>query len=428
MYVQRRRRVWYALQEIPADLRAKLGKARFVRSLETEDRFIAKRRALALELQWRSEMEQARNGTTDHAEADAQFWRRALRDAKSDVEKAALRDAIADEAKERVVKAAEAAGIQDLDDAALDDLPAVAEAERFFAIATGQLVKMDEHLEEYLATLKKEAKTIDMQRKTVRRFSEAFPYVSDVKRKDVQRWINGILQQGRATATIRRNLSELRGYWSYLASIEVIPEDNLPFDKLTTPNAGKRTSEDERKPFKPADVVALMHAAEAKGDSQLADLIRLGMWTGARIEELCAMPLGNVGEGFIEIEDAKTDSGWRQVPIHSKLAPTIARLKETSKDGFLLSGLSLNKYGDRSNAIGKRFGLLKTKRGFGLAYVYHSIRKTVATLLEDAGVTENVAADIIGHDKPTMTYGLYSGGTSLETKRQALEKIGYPGV
>ena len=57
--------------------------------------------------------------------------------------------------------------------------------------------------------------------------------------------------------------------------------------------------------------------------------------------------------------------------------------------------------------------------------MFHSIRKTVATLLEDSGVAENVAADILGHDKPTMTYGLYSGGTSLATKRDAIEKLDY---
>lgn len=39
---------------------------------------------------------------------------------------------------------------------------------------------------------------------------------------------------------------------------------------------------------------------------------------------------------------------------------------------------------------------------------------------------ENVAADILGHDKPTMTYELYSGGATLETKRKAIEKLTYP--
>ncbi len=50
----------------------------------------------------------------------------------------------------------------------------------------------------------------------------------------------------------------------------------------------------------------------------------------------------------------------------------------------------------------------------------------MATLLENAGVLEGVAADIIGHDKPTMTYGLYFGGATLEVKLGALEKLVYP--
>ena len=101
------------------------------------------------------------------------------------------------------------------------------------------------------------------------------------------------------------------------------------------------------------------------------------------------------------------------------------RLIRDSKDGYVLSGLSANKYKDRGNAVGKRFGRLKTSMGFGAAHVFHSIRKTVATMLENAGVVENVAADIIGHDKPTMTYGLYSRGNSLKVKQAAIEKLNY---
>ena len=39
---------------------------------------------------------------------------------------------------------------------------------------------------------------------------------------------------------------------------------------------------------------------------------------------------------------------------------------------------------------------------------YHSIRKVVVTKLENAGVPENVVASIIGHEVPTLTFGLYS--------------------
>jgi hypothetical protein len=45
--------------------------------------------------------------------------------------------------------------------------------------------------------------------------------------------------------------------------------------------------------------------------------------------------------------------------------------------------------------------------------------------LKAAGVPEGVSADISGHEKATMTYGLYSGGASLKTKRDAIEKLNY---
>ena len=63
--------------------------------------------------------------------------------------------------------------------------------------------------------------------------------------------------------------------------------------------------------------------------------------------------------------------------------------------------------------------------GFGSQHVFHSIRKTVVTILENASVPENVVADIVGHEKITMTYGLYSGGLSLTVKREALNKLVY---
>ncbi len=149
------------------------------------------------------------------------------------------------------------------------------------------------------------------------------------------------------------------------------------------------------------------------------------MWTGCRIEELCALKVEQVKDDHFSVSEAKTKAGRRDVPIHRELAQTMARLIENSKDGYVLSGLTENKYGDRSNAIGKRFGRLKMELGFGPQLVFHSIRKTVVTIFENAGVAENVVADIVGHEKTTMTYGLYSGGLSLAVKRKALNKLAY---
>ena len=47
------------------------------------------------------------------------------------------------------------------------------------------------------------------------------------------------------------------------------------------------------------------------------------------------------------------------------------------------------------------------------------------TKLEQAGIPESITADIVGHEKKTMTYGLYSGGSSMAQKIEAIEKINY---
>jgi integrase len=161
----------------------------------------------------------------------------------------------------------------------------------------------------------------------------------------------------------------------------------------------------------------------------LSNLIMLAAYTGARIEELCQLKTSSVrvveGLQCLSIEDAKTEAGNRLVPVHPEIDPLIRQLTKDSSDGYLISGLTETKYGDRSNAIGKRFGRLKAELGHGSEKVFHSIRKTVTTTLENAGVPEGVAADIVGHEKATLTYGLYSSGTSIIAKLKAIKHLSY---
>ena len=278
-----------------------------------------------------------------------------------------------------------------------------------------------------MSTSQVTAKTKDMQRSDVERFAARFPEIDDVHRPEVRRWITQLMNDdGLTPKTVQRILSALRGYWRYLQSIGVADDEHEPFSRLDVARQIKRTApRSKRQPFEPADVLKLLDAAIEKGDDQLPDLIRLGMYTGCRIEELCALKTKHVADDHFQIVDAKTEAGVRDVPTHRELAQTMARLVDQSREGYVLSRLTTNKYGDRSNAIGKKFGKLKTAQGFGPQYVFHSIRKTVVTMLENAGVPENVVADIVGHEKPTMTYGLYSGGVSLAVKAEALAKLRY---
>ncbi len=147
-----------------------------------------------------------------------------------------------------------------------------------------------------------------------------------------------------------------------------------------------------------------------------------------RIEEISSLKCDDVdlNKFILKIVASKTAAGIRSIPIHSKIKSLIDELIIMSSDGYVISGLSITKYGHRSSALSKRFGRLKYAEGYNSHHVFHSIRKTFVTLLENAGVSENVTADIVGHEKPRITYGLYSGGTALNLMRESIEKINYP--
>ena len=155
-------------------------------------------------------------------------------------------------------------------------------------------------------------------------------------------------------------------------------------------------------------------------------MIALGAFTGARIEELCSLTVKDVADGAFIIRDAKTDAGDRFVPVHPELLPLVATMTKAAVGGFLVPSTAKGKYGIRSDPLSKRFGTLKVQEGFDASRSFHSIRKTVATQLEQAKVPEGVAADILGHEKKTMTYGLYSGGSSLADKLEAISRVRYP--
>lgn len=226
---------------------------------------------------------------------------------------------------------------------------------------------------------------------------------------------------------MRRIISACQGYWRYLDRAGYIDRDDAPFTDVLDKGYSKKKEGKEKgeAAFSADEVVALRHSAERKGDLSLNNLITLAMWTGCRIEELCSLAVKDVLSDRLLIHAAKTNAGERAVPVHSKLKPLLDDLCRNSKDGYVMSGLSFNKYGHRSNAIGKRFGRLKKAHGFGATHVFHSIRKTVATQLENAGIAEGISADILGHEKQTMTYGLYSGGTEFDLMKKAIERLSY---
>lgn len=415
-HIERRRNLWYATLHIPTKLRPRLGRMKFIQSLGTPDKRKAEYLAAPIIAGWKAQIRQAA-GEPDGLHQEAMRWRHALTGLpEGSEERGTLESVLTDHAE-----ALEADGIPE------------AEAVRFARVALGTELPTQPLYVEWSAALDSsglEQKNIDRMRKDVALMTGKFTTLQQITTKSVKAWVKELAAAGVTASSRKRILGACRRFWKHVQHEEHASEDlepfKVPYDPYGNTSKTARRGTPDRQPFTAEEVVALWRQARDKGDQPLADLIALGAYTGARIEELCSLKLANVSPSAFSIEEAKSAAGVRQVPIHAAIRGLVGRLKETSADGYLLSGLTFNKYDDRSNAIGKRFGRLKTAAGHGEVKVFHSIRKTVATLLENAHLPESIVADILGHEKQTITFGLYSGGASLQVKAEALAKLVYP--
>ena len=106
----------------------------------------------------------------------------------------------------------------------------------------------------------------------------------------------------------------------------------------------------------------LIDAAKDSEDTVLLDLIMLGLYTGARIEELCQLRVEDVvvedNCRALRITKSKTLAGTRLVPINPSISDLVDKLVATSKDNFLIFSKSKNQYDERSTKLSRRFGRL----------------------------------------------------------------------
>jgi integrase len=225
--------------------------------------------------------------------------------------------------------------------------------------------------------------------------------------------------------------------------LELIPENagRLFLDVKLTVNGKIARARKARKAWEVEDALKLLARAEeraaGKGDkrdepkgwAELGDAIRIGMFTGARIEEFASAKKTDVDLNKETMRiGSKTIAGFRTIPIHPQLLPTIKRLAENPGD-YLFCTLGTNKYNKRSGALGKRFGRLKRELGYNEQYVFHSFRKTVTTMLDRGEVVERRIADYVGHETRGNTEGMtrYSEGSDVTALRSVLKHINYPG-
>jgi integrase len=417
MNIEERHGLWYAVVMIPKELRSTFDAVKFIQSLRTHNKAEAQLRALPLISRWKAEIKRAR-GNTSAVSDEALMWKRDLdRASEGDGESDhGTKDSIVDALIERTELIAVIQGD--------------AKATEFYGTAMGTRTPLRPLYDEWKQQLALAPKTMDQMGRDVEKLVTHFVSLEALTPRSVKLWVDGLALAGCTHASLDRNLKACKSLWKYLRRSSVTELDRIdPFVgvmSLITEKVAK--NKQGRVAFDPADIAKIYQAALEIKDQPLADIIALGAYTGARINELACLKVMDVtdSESF-KITDSKTNAGIREIPIHPALSVLVRRLCRDSNSGYLIPSESANQYGNRGDPLSKRFGRLKNSMGFTKgSEVFHSIRKTIITLMENAGVAEGVAADIVGHEKQTMTYGLYSMGSMLEIKREALSKTRYP--
>ena len=188
----------------------------------------------------------------------------------------------------------------------------------------------------------------------------------------------------------------------------------------------KKRPHEERAAFTPEDLTALFGTDQYRGHRFLHPhyywLPLLGLYTGARLEELCQLRLEDIhevdGVWVFDINDSgekklKTPASLRLIPIHPKLIALgllhyVEKLRNRHETR-LFPQLTRGRDG-YSQAASRWFSRYREPLGLHNQTPrkdFHSFRHTFANTLKQEGVDEGQVAALIGHSKGGITFERY---------------------
>jgi integrase len=318
-----------------------------------------------------------------------------------------------------------------------------AEARAFLSVVSGEATPLAEHLDRWLRETPFQATTERHHRAAVARFTawldaqRVAATAQAVTRKvagDYVSHLAALHPHGRKT--VNKHVSTLSTYWKWMerrGHASDIPwrGQQLPVKRPSTTNRDER-----ERPFTDAEVARLLAGPCPR--QEIADIIRLGALTGARIEELCRLRVADCAAGTFSIRASKTDAGVRNVPIHSDLAEIVARrVANQPQSAWLFHDIGEGTAdGRRSDVLSKAFSRYRQDLGVHEREVgrrrsrvnFHSFRRWFVTAAEQAGQAPHIISVVTGHTegRKGMTLSVYSGGPAESQLRACVEAVRLP--
>jgi integrase len=446
-YLQLRGKTWYAVLDVPKDVRDILGKTKFKQSLKTHSRKEAKPLAHLQVASWKRQIEIARiqDPNIDTAKLLAEEHRRlrrAWKEAK-DADKQQAIDALnafydhVSELAEDLEARGKVLHVDDYDGPITDTTDT---AVLFAKVATNRQTLVTEYLDKWLNAVDLKPVTAYEYRNTISALAERHKFLQDVTKAEAREWINKLSDGGNSKDTIAKKFAALRGYWQWLMDQGYLENvDTNPWEGLK-PKANKQRSSKTSRKAMPDDIgskllLQIKHNSRRFPDDYHIALILVT--TGLRLEEACSLTVADVSVKddmvWLDITDTKTKAGERSVPV---IYPVIQafikdRIKDRKGSDRLFKSLKPNSMEQLSRGPCKRFGRhlarlglsSEDKQGLGAA---HSWRHRAATLLEQGDIPPHLISWFLGHERLGESLGRYSKGPSDAQLIEAAKAITIP--
>ena len=245
--------------------------------------------------------------------------------------------------------------------------------------------------------------------------------ITKIDKKIVGEYITSIINKNNpAPATISNIVSNVGSLFSWAEGRGYITFN--PFYNLTLPKKNKVSQ--GRKPWSDENIMTFLKSELIGVNEFIATCVSL--YSGMRLDEICNIQKTNISENCFKVLEGKTKASRRKIPIHPVLKPLVERFLDSKEEVYLIKGIKSGGYDNtRSWNFQKKLTRLRQKLGMPEGVVFHTLRNTFATHMENLGIPRNHTSQIMGHKDSNMALDIYSAGLAIEPLVKSMKKLTY---
>ena len=307
-YLQRLHLSYYVRVKVPPSLQKIVGNTHVRKALHTRSLDEANQLKWPMIARIKRELEKLK--TSDTTGDKASTYREAIKEARDaeDYDSMETLELLASDHAEEIHKAT----------------ASLAKAQAWYALATTESKTLGELLDDWLESSEYTTHTKDKHTKA---FQELIAYLggdclpSAVTDRVAIAYVDSHLKpQKLGNKTKAGKVGSLAAFWKWMGRKLHIPKGFNPWHghELATKIDLKRNP--NKRPYTAAELVALLSgfqgSSKGKNTATVASLVLLGLYSGARLEELCRLTVDDLdevdGAFFARVIDSKTEAGKRE--------------------------------------------------------------------------------------------------------------------